>query len=190
MTALGLQRRYYAAVKAFIETHGDALASSLPATTIDTIMGEWSRVLDALERGAYDALADRVDWAAKKRLFDALKRRRPDVTFAQLEQLELDYHDIANGRLYGSLTCPQPAARTLDEQMTWQSPCTIRRPTLVQPCVANSSGSACRRSPVLCRLDPSDRDGSRAPRSRAPRPLRVRADRRIHTVDECAVNHG
>lgn len=66
-------------------------------------MGEWSRVLDALERGAYDALADRVDWAAKKRLFDALKRRRPDVTFAQMEQLELDYHDIANGRLYGSL---------------------------------------------------------------------------------------
>ena len=103
VSALGLQRRYYAAVKAFIETHGDALASSLPATTIDTIMGEWSRVLDALERGAYDALADRVDWAAKKRLFDALKRRRPDVTFAQMEQLELDYHDIANGRLYGSL---------------------------------------------------------------------------------------
>ena len=67
------------------------------------LWGEWSRVLDALERGAYDALADRVDWAAKKRLFDALKRRRPDVTFAQMEQLELDYHDIANGRLYGSL---------------------------------------------------------------------------------------
>ena len=103
VSALGLQRRYYAAVKAFIETHGDALASSLPATTIDTIMGEWSRVLDALERGTYDALTDRVDWAAKKRLFDALKRRRPDVTFAQMEQLELDYHDIANGRLYGSL---------------------------------------------------------------------------------------
>ena len=90
-------------VSRFLETHGDALASSLPATTIDTIMGEWSRVLDALERGAYDALADRVDWAAKKRLFDALKRRRPDVTFTQMEQLELDYHDIANGRLYGSL---------------------------------------------------------------------------------------
>ena len=103
VSALGLQRRYYAAVKAFIETHVDALAGSLPATTIDTIMGEWSRVLDALERGTYDALADRVDWAAKKRLFDALKRRRPDVTFAQMEQLELDYHDIANGRLYGSL---------------------------------------------------------------------------------------
>ncbi len=34
---------------------------------------------------------------------NALKRRRPDVTFAQMEQLELDYHDIANGRLYGSL---------------------------------------------------------------------------------------
>ena len=103
VSALGLQRRYYAAVKAFIETHGDALASSLPATTIDTIMGEWSRVLDALERGAYDALADRVDWAAKKRLFDALKRRRPDAPSPRWNSLELDYHDIANGRLYGSL---------------------------------------------------------------------------------------
>ena len=103
MSALGLQRRYYAGGQGLHRNHGDALAGSLPATTIDTIMGEWSRVLDALERGAYDALADRVDWAAKKRLFDALKRRRPDVTFAQMEQLELDYHDIANGRLYGSL---------------------------------------------------------------------------------------
>lgn len=117
VSALGLQRRYYTAVDAFIETHGDTLADSLPDTAIDAIMGEWSRTLDALDQGEYDALADRVDWAAKKRLFDAFKRRRPDVTFAQLEQLELDYHDIANGRLYGSLT----ARNQLHELMTGEA---------------------------------------------------------------------
>lgn len=104
VTALDLQRRYYAAVEAFITNHDDALVGSLPVTGIKTVMGEWHRALDALDHGEYDTLADRVDWAAKKRLFDALRNRRPDVTFAQLEQLELDYHDIANGRLYGSLT--------------------------------------------------------------------------------------
>lgn len=175
VSALGLQRRYYAAVKAFIETHGDALASSLPATTIDTIMGEWSRVLDALERGAYDALADRVDWAAKKRLFDALKRRRPDVTFAQMEQLELDYHDIANGRLYGSLVARNQMRELLtgdNVEYAVHNPPTDTRAALRGP--VRGRGPE-RRSPVLRRLDPPDPDRPRTPGSHTPRSLRGRA---------------
>ncbi len=65
MTALDLQRRYYAAVEAFITNHDDALVGSLPVTGIKTVMGEWHRALDALDHGEYDALADRVDWAAR-----------------------------------------------------------------------------------------------------------------------------
>ena len=65
VSALGLQRRYYAAVKAFIETHGDALASSLPATTIDTIMGEVEPRSGRAGAWCIRCARDRVDWAAR-----------------------------------------------------------------------------------------------------------------------------
>ena len=39
VTALDLQRRYYAAVEAFITNHDDALVGSLPVTGIKTVMG-------------------------------------------------------------------------------------------------------------------------------------------------------
>ncbi|MBT1164187.1 Pup--protein ligase [Bifidobacterium felsineum] len=115
VTALALQRRYYAAVASFVANHremmdaafaGEASGWNVANAAVSptaAILGQWNRVLNALEQGNYDALADCVDWVAKRRIFDALHRRRPDATFAQLEQLELDYHDIANGRLYGSL---------------------------------------------------------------------------------------
>jgi proteasome accessory factor A len=114
-SALELQHIYYGLVQAFIREHGDAMASSLPATAIDEIMEQWRQVLDDLDaleslsssgslgEGDYDALASRVDWAAKKRLFDAFEHRHPGVRLARLEQLELDYHDIANGGLYDAL---------------------------------------------------------------------------------------
>ncbi|MBW3089476.1 proteasome accessory factor PafA2 family protein [Bifidobacterium miconisargentati] len=100
-------------------TAGAGLASDYSAGSLTTvILGEWDRALRALEQGDYDALADRVDWAAKRRVFEALRRRRPEVTFAQLEQLELDYHDIANGRLYGSLTARSQMRRLLTADET------------------------------------------------------------------------
>ena len=121
ITALGLQRRYYRAVASFVSDHRETMGASLanrsysgsvisdsmsgdsPDVPVTVVLQEWDRALCALESGDYTALADRVDWAAKKRVLDAVRRRRPDATFAQLEQLELDYHDIANGRLYDSL---------------------------------------------------------------------------------------
>ena len=101
--AVDVQRRYFDAVAAFVADHRDVASSSLASTTIDEVMTEWEQALEALGRRDYDALATRVDWAAKRRLFDALSRRRSTVSPAQLEQIELDYHDIANGRLYDSL---------------------------------------------------------------------------------------
>lgn len=118
VSALALQRRYYAAAESFVAAHREAMDAAFTAgasvtehsedATADlstaVVLGEWNRALDTLAQGDYDALADRVDWVAKKRIFDAMRRRKPDISLAQLEQLELDYHDIANGRLYGSLT--------------------------------------------------------------------------------------
>ncbi|MBT1170108.1 Pup--protein ligase [Bifidobacterium sp. SO4] len=132
VSALTLQRRYFRAVESFVTDHREAMdaafAAGVPATGLSgdavagspttTILGEWDRALRALEQGDYDALADRVDWAAKRRVFEALRRRRPEVTFAQLEQLELDYHDIANGRLYGSLTARSQMRRLLTADET------------------------------------------------------------------------
>ena len=63
----------------------------------------WSLVLDQLEASDVDALSDRVDWAAKYRLFQALKRRKGEVTDAMRERLDMDYHDIVNGSLYPSM---------------------------------------------------------------------------------------
>ncbi|PJM79266.1 Pup--protein ligase [Bifidobacterium scaligerum] len=117
VSALALQRRYFHAVALFVADHREAMDAAFAvstsmmkhATDVATdsptavILGEWDRVLQALEAHDYEALADRVDWAAKRRVFEALRRRRPDVTAIQLEQLELDYHDVANGHLYDSL---------------------------------------------------------------------------------------
>ncbi|KAB7789095.1 Pup--protein ligase [Bifidobacterium cebidarum] len=117
VTALELQRRYHSAVESFVAGHREAMDAALAGETsmrgmsestaavspTAVILEQWDRVLSVLEQGDYDALADCADWAAKRRVFKALRHRRPDVTFVQLEQLELDYHDIANGRLYGSL---------------------------------------------------------------------------------------
>lgn len=117
VTALDLQRRYLRVVEAFVrrqtqsaekasdECPAGNLAGSLGliASVPGTVLEEWTKALDALEQGDFDSLADRVDWATKRRLFAALKARRPDIGFAQLERIELDYHDVANGTAYPSL---------------------------------------------------------------------------------------
>lgn len=102
--ALAVQRRYLAVVEAFVRQERAAVAASLPRTDVDAVLDAWRWALDALGRRDFAALATRVDWAAKYRLAEAMRRRRGgDLPFAQLERLELDYHDVANGRLYASL---------------------------------------------------------------------------------------
>ncbi|NMM93663.1 Pup--protein ligase [Bifidobacterium oedipodis] len=113
--ALSLQRHYYTVVERFLAKPSAHNNLSLTATNVMQIMTQWKLALDELEAGHYDALADRVDWAAKRRLFAALHKRRPDISFAQVEQLELDYHDIANGRLYASLSSRGQLHELLDD---------------------------------------------------------------------------
>ncbi|MBT1180556.1 Pup--protein ligase [Bifidobacterium sp. CP2] len=110
---LAMQERYYAVVASFVRDRHDALDASLPVTSVDDVLAQWRWALDALRDRDFAALSHRVDWAAKYRLAQAMRRRRPDVPPVQLERLELDYHDVANGRLYGSLV----AHGGLDERL-------------------------------------------------------------------------
>ncbi|OZG62282.1 Pup--protein ligase [Bifidobacterium lemurum] len=97
MSPLAMQRRYLELVEVFAADHADEL------NDVPHVLEQWCEALDALESGDFDALADRVDWAAKRRLFAALEARHPGMARTQLEHLELDYHDVANGRVYESL---------------------------------------------------------------------------------------
>lgn len=131
MRALDMQRRYLAAVERFLASHegsdkgsdGTGLsghpdsALGLTRTSPADVVDQWRAALDALEAGDWDSLANRVDWAAKRRLLAGLKARRPDLTAAQAERIELDYHDIASGHAYASLlTHGQMTALTDDSE--------------------------------------------------------------------------
>lgn len=114
-TMLDIQYRYLSIVERFMRDHEQALAVALPSTGVGRILGEWRAVLDAVRAGEIESLSDRVDWVAKMRLFEALHARRGGVSQAKLEQLDMDYHDIANGSLYESLLRRGALRRLVDE---------------------------------------------------------------------------
>lgn len=103
MTALDIQRGYLRIVERFVEGHFDGMETAMPHSTATDVLAQWRHVLDVLESGPLESLADRVDWVAKRRLFDAVRARRSGVDHARLEQLDMDYHDIVNGSVYESL---------------------------------------------------------------------------------------
>lgn len=121
ITALALQRRYLECVIEFARTHAQELAASLTHSKVDDIIAQWSSALDALESGNYTTLADKVDWAAKYRLFAALKARHANIAVSALEQLELDYHDVANGKTFASLTQHNRMASLVSENQVLQA---------------------------------------------------------------------
>ena len=121
MSALALQYRYCMVVERWLETHGDAVDRSLGRTCARTVVGQWREILDAVAAGAFDALADRVDWVAKRRLLEALAARRPDVSQARLAQIDLDYHDIANGGTYDALVSHGAMRTLLDDEAVQQA---------------------------------------------------------------------
>lgn len=95
VSALDIQRHYLAEVQ-------NRLAGSSPDA--DWTLLEWAQVLDALERD-WTLAADRVDWAAKRRLleqFMAEENLAWDDPF--LQSLDLAYHDVApDAGLYAGL---------------------------------------------------------------------------------------
>lgn len=64
---------------------------------------QWRQVLEVFKSGDTAAWSDRIDWVCKYRLFEALRSRAGDVPSSKLEQLDMDYHDVANGSVYDAL---------------------------------------------------------------------------------------
>lgn len=112
--AVAIQESYLDIVERFVEEHPQ-VASSLPRTDVDEIIRQWRDVLGAFRSGRTETFADRVDWIAKRRLFDMLLKRAAGLSVSKLEQLDMDYHDVANGLLYSSL-CRRGAMYTLIDE--------------------------------------------------------------------------
>ncbi|NEG88576.1 Pup--protein ligase [Bifidobacterium aerophilum] len=115
MGALDIQRGYLRIVERFMADHARAMDEAMPRDGAGHALEQWRDVLGLLADGRGDELADRVDWAAKLRLFDALHARHGRIAQSKLEQLDMDYHDIANGSLYESMLRRGAIRRLLDE---------------------------------------------------------------------------
>lgn len=101
--AVAVQEYYLESVERFVDEYPEVL-HSLPRTDVHDVIHQWRQALDAFRSGTSDKLGDHVDWICKRRLFGALRRRNAgQATANKLEQLDMDYHDVANGALYPSL---------------------------------------------------------------------------------------
>lgn len=115
-TALEMQYRYCTVVERFLEAHADEVDRSLPATKSRTVIEQWRTMLDDMAAGRFDLLADRVDWVAKRRLLEAMSTRHPGIATARLMQIDLDYHDVANGGTYDALLSRGALATLVDDE--------------------------------------------------------------------------
>ncbi len=100
--AVAVQERYLDAVERFVKDNPQ-VASSLPRTDVHEVVRQWRQVLEAFKSGDTADWADRIDWICKYRLFEALRSRAGEVPSSKLEQLDMDYHDVANGSVYDAL---------------------------------------------------------------------------------------
>ncbi|MDQ7993731.1 MAG: proteasome accessory factor PafA2 family protein, partial [Propionicimonas sp.] len=96
ITALEVQR-------GFAETV--AGATSVPAAPGEpALVAEWLRVLDALAAGDPDAVADTVEWAAKRRLLSGFRERHGlAADDPRLAAVDLAFHQLGRGGLFSSL---------------------------------------------------------------------------------------
>jgi proteasome accessory factor A len=86
-TALELQGRYLEWLTKYVE-------KELDDPVWDKVIREWERTLELLATNP-EALADTLDWAAKKRLFDGyIERDGLSWEDPKLRALDLQYHDV------------------------------------------------------------------------------------------------
>lgn len=72
--AVAIQERYLEIVERFVGQHPE-VCSSLPRTGVHEVIRQWRRVIEAFRSGVSETFADKVDWLAKRRLFDMLRNR-------------------------------------------------------------------------------------------------------------------
>lgn len=103
--ALAMQDTMLQLVTQFAHAHRDLLEESFDHESeyaVEYVLDQWQWVLSALANNDRTQLAQCVDWAAKQRLIDAASAAHT-LSSSQIRQLDLDYHDIVNGRLFSAL---------------------------------------------------------------------------------------
>ena len=98
ISALGLQEAYWSACKALVDQQEDI---GIDRSQALRALRLWRAALDALDAGRWQDLADWVDWAAKLRLLQGLSRRGAGRDLE--EAVDLDYHDLSEGRSFPGL---------------------------------------------------------------------------------------
>ena len=98
ISALGLQEAYWSACRALVDQEEDI---GIDRSQALRALQLWRAALDALDAGRWRDLADWVDWAAKLRLLRGLSRRGAGRDLD--EALDLDYHDLSEGRSFPGL---------------------------------------------------------------------------------------
>ncbi|WOP18350.1 Pup--protein ligase [Raineyella sp. LH-20] len=111
VTALDLQRAYLQAVL----DHRDRLGAFSPA--LEQALGLWRRTLDAVDAGDLDTLSRDIDWAIKYKLITRYADRHGlALDSPRLAQLDVAYHDIAEGRgLFRLLDAHGEVSRVVDD---------------------------------------------------------------------------
>ncbi len=90
-TAIEIQQHYFTVLDRYV-------SSSDLAPVYKQVMGEWRTLLVDIERG-YEAVADRLDWAAKLLMIESY-RRRDGLPWndPKLRLVDLQFHDIDRDR--------------------------------------------------------------------------------------------
>lgn len=115
MSALDMQKMYRECVEIFLEQHHDIREQYSYACQ------EWDWVLAALEHQDVAQLATKVDWAAKRVIFDALIAKYGASIWPHIRALDLDYHDIANGTLFDALESRNAMTRLMNDDTIQES---------------------------------------------------------------------
>lgn len=110
-SALEIQQAYLQAVL----DHRDRLGPMQPA--LEQALDLWQRTLTALEAGDQEALSRDIDWAIKHRLISRYADRHGlPLDSPRLAQVDLAYHDIAEGRgLFRLLEAHGEVNRVVDD---------------------------------------------------------------------------
>ena len=107
-----IQRKYLRIVKNFISQR-DSVSRQAAQVLENSVFGKtagaeealqlWEQSLEAVQSGELSEISRFADWAAKKRLFDALKTKTRQISDLRIKQLDFDYHDIVRGKTFPSL---------------------------------------------------------------------------------------
>ncbi|HEY7627599.1 MAG TPA: depupylase/deamidase Dop [Ilumatobacteraceae bacterium] len=145
------------------------------------VLSRWETVLNGLE-GDGSAVADVVDWVAKKRLVDGYAERHSlEVTDARLKALDLQYHDLRAEKCLARRVGLQTLVDAADVDVAKREPPTTTRAYFRGRCLAKWPADI-----VAANWDSLVFDIGRDPLRRVPmmEPLRGTADHVASLIDE------